>query len=440
MAQFFRSKPSQSKKMSPKMTLNISHLDHIGAGVAHHNGKVVFVAGALPDEVVELQLIEQKKKYAKGKLLKVITPSEQRVKPECPHYRQCGGCDFQHLNISSQRKHKIQSLSELFTKLTKVQPKDISVISGEEKHYRRRAKLATYFDNKNKTLTVGFRQQNSHNIEPIKTCMVLEPFLSDLIEPLSVMLNQLNGVRTLGHVELIAGENAQFVVIRTPKTLTESDKEKLKSFAESHGIVLQLQHDSHFEKLSGVEKQPSYKVAEQIKLAFNPGSFVQVNSDVNQKMITQAMEWLALNEDERVLDLFCGMGNFSLPIAKYCKQVIGVEGIASAVEQAKLNALASDISNADFYECDLSEDITKETWFGKIDKLLLDPARAGAFESLQNVKKMNPNRIVYVSCDPASLSRDSKLLIDSGYQLQKLSMIDMFPQTHHIEAMALFTK
>ena len=440
MAQFFKNKPRNSKKMSPKMTLNISHLDHLGAGVAHHDGKVVFVPGALADETVELQFVEQKKKYAKGKLLKVVAASEKRVEPECPHFHRCGGCDLQHLDVASQRKYKAQSLKEIFTKLTQTEPDEVTMLEGQVKHYRRRAKLATYFDTNKKTLTLGFRQQSSYKIEAIKHCLVLEPQLSDLIAPLSETLNQLSGAKSLGHVELIAGENAYFVVIRTPKSLNNADKNKLKDFAQTFKLVLQLQNDTGFELIHGEELLPSYEVGQRVNLSFTPGNFVQVNGDINNKMIAQAIDWLEPQQDETIFDLFCGMGNFSLPVAQHCKHVIGVEGVASAVEQAKLNAKANDIFNAEFYECDLSADITKETWFRKIDKLLLDPARAGAFEALQNIKKLNPSRVVYVSCDPASLSRDSKLLIDSGYQLQKLSMIDMFPQTHHIEAMALFTK
>ncbi len=422
------------------MTLKISHLDHRGAGVAHHDGKVIFVPGALPDETVQLQLIEQKKKYAKGKLLNVITPSEQRIEPECKHFEQCGGCDLQHLSIESQIKNKADSLKNIFTKLTSVEPQSVSVLNGLDKHYRRRAKLATYFDNKSKKLILGFRQQGSHEIEPIKNCMVLEPVLSDLIEPISLLLNQLHGVRTLGHVELIAGENGTFVILRTPKPLVDSDKSMLGKFAEEKNLVLQLKHDTGFEIIHGEQKNPSYRIDDNVNLNFTPGNFVQVNADVNQKTIAQAIDWLAPQKNEIILDLFCGMGNFSLPLASYCQRIIGVEGVSSAVEQAEKNAQINNIENADFYECDLSQDITNESWYGNIDKLLLDPARAGAFEALQKIKEMNPNRIVYVSCDPASLSRDSKLLLDSGYQLQKLSMIDMFPQTHHIEAIALFTK
>ena len=328
----------------------------------------------------------------------------------------------------------------MFTKLSQVEPDDVSMLSGKDKHYRRRAKLATHFDTSTKKLVVGFRQQHSHKIEAIKSCLVLESSLSELIEPISEVLNQLVGARTLGHVELIAGEKSTFVVVRTPKPLKDSDKKLLKHFAEKFKLTLQLQHDDGFEHIHGEHSQPSYQVEQQVELAFSPGNFVQVNGDINNQMIAQAIDWLEPKQDDTIFDLFCGMGNFSLPLAKYCKHVIGVEGVASAVEQAKRNAQANDISNAEFYESDLSADITKETWFKNIDKLLLDPARAGAFEALQNINKLNPERVVYVSCDPASLSRDSKLLIDGGYQLQKLSMIDMFPQTHHIEAMALFTR
>ncbi len=314
------------------------------------------------------------------------------------------------------------------------------MLEGADKHYRRRAKLATYFDTNAKKLTLGFRRQSSHKVEAVKSCLVLAPVLSELLAPLSEVLNKLRGANSLGHVELIAGENSPFVVLRTPKALNNADKKILKSFAGEYKLALQLRHESGLEQIHGEASRPDYRVEPRINLAFTPGNFVQVNGEINNQMIARAIQWLEPRRDETILDLFCGMGNFSLPVAKYCKQLTGVEGVAAAVEQAKLNARSNAIANAQFYECDLSADITKETWFGKFNKLLLDPARAGAFEVLRNIKKLNPERVVYVSCDPASFSRDSKLLIDGGYQLQKLSMIDMFPQTHHIEAMALFTK
>ncbi|WP_133406087.1 23S rRNA (uracil(1939)-C(5))-methyltransferase RlmD [Parashewanella tropica] len=440
MAQFFVNKPKRPKKMSAKMTLTMMQLDHLGAGVAHHQGKVVFTPKALAGETVELQLVEQKKKFAKGKLIKVVTPSPDRTVPECQYYDECGGCDLQHLSIDAQRQHKLSTLSQLMEKLAKVTPPKPELISGEAWRYRRRAKLATSYDKESHRLKVGFRKSASRDVIDIAHCKVLPETLDKLIQPVSDVLNKLKGVKRLGHIELIQGDTQSFVVIRTPELLSEGDKRALGDFAKQHQITLVLQHkDNHFELIHGDELLPSYQLSD-TRLQFTPGSFVQVNTEINQNMVEQAIDWLQPKADERILDLFCGMGNFSLPLAKAGAKVIGVEGVESAVEQAKNNAKDNKLDNLEFYACDLSADLSKQPWLGKIDKLLLDPARAGAFECLQWLKKLNPKQVLYVSCDPSSLSRDTKVLLDHGYQLQKLAMIDMFPQTHHIEAMALFSK
>ncbi|RLV59588.1 23S rRNA (uracil(1939)-C(5))-methyltransferase RlmD [Parashewanella curva] len=440
MAQFFTNKPKRSKKMSPRMTLTMNQLDHLGAGVAHHQGKVVFTPKALSGETVELQLVEQKKKFAKGKLIKVLVPSPDRVVPDCQYYEECGGCDLQHLDVDAQRQHKLNTLSQLMEKLAKVTPPKPEMISGEAWRYRRRAKLATSFGKASNRLNVGFRKSASRDVIDIESCKVLPETLDRLIKPLADTLNQLKGVKRLGHIELIQGDKLAFVVIRTPEALSSSDKNVLKEFALEHDLNMILQlNDNQFESIHGDELLPSYQVANS-RLQFSPGSFVQVNASINEKMVAQALEWLQPQSGERILDLFCGMGNFSLPLAQSGAHVIGVEGVKSAVKQAQFNASINRLKNVEFYDCDLSADLSAESWLGKIDKLLLDPARAGAFECLQWLKKLSPNQVLYVSCDPSSLSRDTKVLLDHGYQLQKLAMIDMFPQTHHIEAMALFSK
>ncbi|MBE8167211.1 MAG: 23S rRNA (uracil(1939)-C(5))-methyltransferase RlmD [Shewanella sp.] len=440
MAQFFTAKPKKKNQISAKMTLNVTQLDHIGAGIAHHQGKIVFVPGALPGEDVSLQLVEQKKNFSKAKMIRVVNPSENRETPVCPHFDECGGCDLQHLKLEAQRQYKSDTLADLMTQHTPVQNVITSTLAGDAWHYRRRAKLATSYDKQTKKLNIGFRKLGSHDIVSINECPVLKQSLNILISPLAQMINTLKDRKTLGHIELIEGSNGVFVIIRTPATIADNDKLKLVDFANVHKINLQLQHESGFEILAGEQSQPSYALSQDVNLKFQPGGFVQVNTEVNQAMINQAIEWLELEENERVLDLFCGMGNFSLPIAKLGANVIGVEGIDSAVEQAKKNAQENGLDAVEFHACDLSADLSAQPWLGKIDKLLLDPARAGAYECLKRLKKLNPKRVVYVSCSPTSLARDTSILLSHGYQLQKLSMIDMFPQTHHTEAMALFVK
>lgn len=446
MAQFFKAKPNSSKQLSAKLSLSVNQLDHLGAGIAQHQGKVVFIPGALPDETVTVQLTEQKKNYARAKLIKVDTPSSERVEPECPHYHTCGGCDLQHMSLSGQREHKEAALLDIMAKFAGAEGGALSsAITGEGWHYRRRARLATLFDKNTKHLSLGFRAASSSNVVPISQCQVLAKPLSDLIVPFAKLLNQLSAKASLGHLELIAADNGHFAVLRITKALNDKDLAKLSAFAEQHQIHICLQdNEGQFQGVGAELVLPVYQLlddkaeSDAVSLSFTPGNFVQVNGQINKAMVAQAMDWLAPAPDERILDLFCGMGNFSLPLAKMGADVIGVEGVAEMVTQARVNAKANNLDKLTFYHGDLSADLSLEPWMGKIDKLLLDPARAGAFESLQWLKKMKPRKVVYVSCNPASLARDSAVLLERGYRLQQLGLIDMFPQTHHIEAMALF--
>ncbi|MCU8030144.1 23S rRNA (uracil(1939)-C(5))-methyltransferase RlmD [Shewanella sp. SM73] len=446
MAQFFKAKPNSSKQLSAKLSLSVEQLDHLGAGIAQHQGKVVFIPGALPDETVTVQLTEQKKNYARAKLIKVDSSSPERVEPECPHYHTCGGCDLQHMSLSGQREHKEAALLDIMAKFAGTEGGALSpALTGEGWHYRRRARLATLFDKNTKHLSLGFRAASSSNVVPISQCLVLAKPLSDLIVPFAKLLNQLSAKASLGHLELIAADNGHFAVLRITKALNDKDFAKLSVFAELHQIHICLQdNEGQFQGVGAKLVLPVYQLLDEnaqsdaVSLSFTPGNFVQVNGQINKAMVAQAMDWLAPAPDERILDLFCGMGNFSLPLAKMGADVIGVEGVAEMVTQARVNAKANNLDKLTFYHGDLSADLSLEPWMGKIDKLLLDPARAGTFESLQWLKKMKPRKVVYVSCNPASLARDSAVLLERGYRLQQLGLIDMFPQTHHIEAMALF--
>ncbi len=450
MAQFFKAKPKSSKQLSAKQSFNVTQLDHLGAGIAQYQGKVVFIPGALPNETVQAQLVEQKKNYARAKLIKVDTQSPARVEPLCPHYHACGGCDLQHLSLDGQREHKSKALVDIMAKFAGAEGQLAPALIAEGWHYRRRARLATLFDKNTKQLSLGFRASSSSQVVAISSCVVLAKPLSDLIAPFSTLLNQLNAKSSLGHLELIEADNGLFAVLRITKALNEKGVSKLAHFAEQHRIHISLQdnegafHGVRCEALNELP-MPEYHLLnttgatdQAVKLQFTPGNFVQVNSEINKAMVEQAMQWLNPEKGERILDLFCGMGNFSLPLAKMGAEVVGVEGVAEMVLQARNNAATNDLKNLTFFHGDLSADLSCEPWMGKIDKLLLDPARAGAFESLQWLKKMKPRTVVYVSCNPASLGRDSAVLLERGYKLQKLGLIDMFPQTHHIEAMALF--
>jgi 23S rRNA (uracil1939-C5)-methyltransferase len=453
MAQLFQAKPNKSKQLSAKLSLSVTQLDHLGAGIAQHQGKIVFIPGVLPGETATVQFVEQKKSYAKAKLITIDSASANRVKPHCPHYHQCGGCDLQHMDMSVQRDHKQTTLMDVISKLSSAKAIEADIIAdpivGEAWYYRRRARLATLFDKKTQRLQLGFRVASSNKIVSIEQCPVLAESLSALITPLAVNLNHLKAKSSLGHVELTQADNGNFAILRVTKVLPASDIRWLTGFAEKHQLTLLLQDDAgqltqlypllQADDDDDVVTLPYYHLAqESVRCSFTPGNFVQVNGAINQAMVDQAVEWLDPQAGERILDLFCGVGNFSLPLARRAAEVIGVEGVPEMVQQAKQNAIDNQLENISFYHADLSADLSTQPWLGKIDKLLLDPARAGAFESLQWLQKMQPKKVVYVSCNPASLARDSSVLLASGYRIAQVGLVDMFPQTHHIEAMVLF--
>ncbi|QYK02366.1 23S rRNA (uracil(1939)-C(5))-methyltransferase RlmD [Shewanella psychrotolerans] len=440
MAQFFKPKPNKLKQTSAKQQFEIRDLDHLGAGVAHHQGKIVFIPGALPGEKVTAQIVEQKKRHAKAKLLSVDTQSAGRIASSCPYYGECGGCDLQHLDLAKQREYKQQALINLVDKMGHVNPDEIALpLAGEGWYYRRKARLATNYQRDSKTLKLGFRASSSNQVVDIAKCPVLAKELSDIIAPLTLSLNQLTAKRSLGHVELISVESGPWVVIRITQLLGDSDKQILLAFAQAHQVqVALLDEHGQIDPLVGELQLPFYLLDNECRLSFSPGNFIQVNGEMNSQMVRQAINWLNVKPGERVLDLFCGVGNFTIPLAKAGAEVVGVEGVVEMVAQAKLNAAQSDVSQVEFYHADLSADISYQPWLGRIDKLLIDPARAGAFESLQWLKTMKPQSVVYVSCNPVSLARDCEPLLKQGYKMRKLGLIDMFPQTHHIEAMALF--
>ncbi|MBV7316731.1 23S rRNA (uracil(1939)-C(5))-methyltransferase RlmD [Shewanella sp. NIFS-20-20] len=438
MAQFFKPKANLQKRLSPKLVLQVTDMDHLGAGMAQHNGKVVFIAGALPTEQVTAQLTEQKKSYAKAKLISVDSASALRISPECEFYQQCGGCDLQHVAIATQRQFKQDALANRMGRISEAVPL-VATIESQPWHYRRRARLATAFDKHSGKLSLGFRAKASNQVIAVSHCKVLALPLSELIAPLHQLLNRLKLKAALGHVELIIVENGQFVVLRVTKAVNEKDRAALQAFANTHQVQVLLQDNQGLcLDVHGQASLPYYTLQDGCQLQFTPGNFIQVNPEVNHGMIAQALAWLDPQTNDRILDLFCGVGNFSVALAKTGAQVIGVEGVPAMVEQAKANAKAAGLDNLAFYHGDLSADLTYEPWLGQIDKLLLDPARAGAYESLQWLHQMQPKKVVYVSCDPASLARDSQLLLDNGYRLVQVGMLDMFPQTHHIEAMVLF--
>ncbi|WP_234495138.1 23S rRNA (uracil(1939)-C(5))-methyltransferase RlmD [Vibrio maritimus] len=437
MARFF--KPTKKTSFSKKhQEVQIERMDHHGAGIGYINKKPVFVEGALANEKVLVQLTESKAKFAKANLIKVLTPSEQRVEPFCPHYYECGGCNQQHLEREEQITHKERVLSQLMTKFAGQTLALSPSITGEGRGYRRRARLSIHVD-KQRGLMMGFRRKQSNQIVDVDHCPVLDNKLNALIPELRKIFDGFKQPNILGHLELVLGEAGPVVVIRHTKALSEKDQTRLIEFAEQMGITLYLMPEAN--QLDRVVGEQPYYAEVGFKLPFLPSHFIQVNQAINERMVTQALEWLAPVETDRVLDLFCGLGNFTLPLASRSAHVVGVEGVQDMVDWAADNAKLNGLSNVEFYQANLEQELSQQPWASQqFDKILLDPARAGASGVIDQVSALGATRVLYVSCNPATLARDSQSLLEQGYTLTRLGMMDMFPHTSHLESMALFEK
>ena len=439
MAQFF--KPQKKSTQPQRIEFTVDSLDHHCVGIGRHQGKAIFIEGALPGEQVKARILEDKKQYAHAALQQVVTPAANRIAPFCSHYRECGGCSAQHLAEVDQRAAKEAGLVSLFERLGNIQPPALEpVLGGESRTYRRVCRLAIKFDKNGRCTRVGFRRRQSNDLVEISGCPVLAEPLSALIAPLRECLNRLKSQRELGHAELIQAEQGMLMLLRHTGRPTEADRAQLIEFAKVQGIDLYLQAAD--EQIEPLHQQfaPSYSL-DGLSLAFAPGDFIQVNGPVNQRMVEQALNWLEAGKDDKVLDLFCGIGNFTLPLARQAREVVGVEGELAMVARAEENARRNGIENARFYKADLSGDIAGMSWAREgFDLVLLDPARPGAFEVMEHVVKLSPRRVVYVSCNPVTLARDSQVLVKGGYRLVRLGMLDMFPHTGHLESMALFER
>ncbi|NIF23255.1 23S rRNA (uracil(1939)-C(5))-methyltransferase RlmD [Candidatus Pantoea multigeneris] len=437
MAQFYSAKQRVTTRQ--RLTVTIQDLDPFGQGVARHQGKALFISGALPGEQVEVTLQEEKKQYARGKAVRLLSTSPERVTPRCPHYQQCGGCQQQHVSEALQQRSKAQALGRMLSAEAHRTVAIDEVIAGEPWGYRRRARLGLQWHAKRQVLQMGFRQEASNDLVQVQRCPVLVPELEALLVPLHHCLQSLRAVKRLGHVELVLAENGPLMVLRHLDALHAEDREKLEQFSHISNVMLFL--DGGEGAICRAESAKPYYRSSGMNLNFNPQDFIQVNDRVNQQMVARAIEWLALEPDDRVLDLFCGMGNFTLPVGKQVQIAVGVEGVAALVEQAAYNAQVNNLHNVTFYQHNLEEDVTHQPWAAQgFNKVLLDPARAGAAGVMAHVVKLAPQRVVYVSCNPTTLARDSQTLLSAGYHLERVAMLDMFPHTRHLESMVLFSK
>ena len=431
MAQFYSAKRRVTTRQI--ITVTVNDLDPFGQGVARHQGKALFIPGLLPQEQAEVVLVEDKKQYARAQVKRRLNDSPQRVAPRCPHFGVCGGCQQQHASIELQQQSKRAALSRLMKR-------DVDdIIAAEPWGYRRRARLSLNYQPKTQQLQMGFRKANSSEIIDVVQCPVLAPQLEALLPAVRECLTSLQSQRQLGHVELVQADNGPLMVLRHTAALTAADKEKLERFSQTHGLSLYLAPQS--EILEHIRGDEPWYTSDGLRLVFSPRDFIQVNDGVNQKMVRTALAWLDIQPQDRVLDLFCGMGNFTLPQAKAAPSVVGVEGVPALVAKGRENAALNELQNVTFFHENLEEDVTRQAWAKHgFDKILLDPARAGAPGVMAHIIKLAPRRMVYVSCNPATLARDSEALLQAGYRIQRLAMLDMFPHTGHLESIVLFER
>ena len=440
------------KKLPQPQTAVIESLSHDGRGICHVDGKVVFVHRALAGEEVRFRYCRTRSKYDEGDVLEVLKPSPLRIEPRCRHFGICGGCSQQHLGAEAQIIGKQERLLENLQKIGNVVPENIlPPLTAENWGYRRKARLGVQYMRREQVVRVGFRERSSSFLADLKRCEVLHPSVGERISDLAELIASLSIKDRIPQVEVAVGDDNTALVFRHLDPLSNQDLELLVQFGQDNKLMIFLQPGGPktitrlwpASEVSDASTRLSYRLPDyDVEFEFQPTDFIQVNADLNKKMINQALALLEPQAGDRVLDLFCGLGNFSLPLSRKAGAVVGVEGEAGLVNRARENADGNHINNVEFHTADLNGDLSLESWYGTgFDKLLLDPPRSGAQMVVTNLPKPLPSRIVYVSCDPATLARDAGILVnEQGYRLISAGVMDMFPHTAHVESIALFEK
>jgi 23S rRNA (uracil1939-C5)-methyltransferase len=438
---------------APEAELFIESLDHEGKGIGHRDGKTIFVDGALPGEVVLASSYRKKPEFEQAQATRILKSSPFRVTPKCTWFGICGGCTHQHLDEAAQVAAKQRVLEDCFKHIGKVTPETLlSPIHGPTWGYRTRARLSVRHVQKKGGVLVGFHERRSSYVADMTSCEVLLPHISALLPELRALVASLSILDRLPQIELAAGESLSVLVLRIMDPLTAEDEVKLRDFADRHGIQFWLQPKGPdtaypFHPLNAPEL--AYSLPEfDLDMPFRPTEFTQVNHGINRMLIRRAMRLLDCHAGERIADFFCGLGNFSLPIARSGAEVVGIEGsqglVTRAIENAGRNGLSE---HCQFRVANLFE-MTPDSYaeMGGFHKLLIDPPRDGAIELVKSLPDSDasasqPSRIVYVSCNPATLARDAAVLVhQKGYRLKTAGVANMFPHTAHVESIALFER
>ena len=438
------SRPNK-KHLADPVSASIESLSHEGRGIARINGKTVFIDGALPGEQVRFQYTRKRGQFDEGRTVEVLEPSSSRVEPRCPYYGMCGGCSLMHLDSGEQILHKQSVLLEQLQHIGGLEPERIiPPLSASRWGYRRKARLGVkYVAGKEKVL-VGFREKFSSFIADIDSCEVLHPILGEAIGQLKELVQELSVYRQIPQLEVAVSDSVAAVVIRHLAPLTGNDRRILADFEAQRPVRFYLQPGGldSVHSLSGEDGQNLYYRLDghDITVEFSPIDFTQVNFELNALLVDRVIELLEPGPADKVLDLFCGLGNFTLPIARYAQHATGLEGSEDLVLRAQKNAQRNSLSNVGFGVCNLMEPDAGSLVSGyAYNKVLLDPPRTGAREIIEQLDLERVERLVYVSCNPATLARDAGILVkQGGLRLKAAGVMDMFPHTSHVESIALF--
>lgn len=434
----------------PLLSLDIESLDLEGQGVAHHDGKVVFVDGALPGERVIARIVRRKPSYDKARVERIVHPSSQRVQPPCPHFGVCGGCAMQHLEPSAQVAVKQRALEDALAHIGRLRAGQIlPPLRGPDLGYRHRARLSVRLVPKKGGVLVGFRERSSSYVADIRQCLILPPHVSALLLPLRGLIEGLSCPGRIPQIELAVGDQVTVFCLRHLEALTSADLDHLRAFARKHGIVWWLQpkgpDSAHPLDPADIDRLAYALPAYGLRMHYRPADFTQVNPFINQALVPRAIGLLDVQAGDRVADMFCGLGNFSLPLATLAREVVGVEGSAALVTRAREDAARQGLAaRITFIERNLFE--ADGGWLrslGHFQRMLIDPPREGALALAHALAALDaserPRRVVYVSCNPATLARDAGILHHvGGWALRAAGAVNMFPHTAHVESMAVF--
>ena len=432
------------------LLLDIESLDLEGQGVAHHEGKVAFVEGALPGERILARIVRRKPSFDKARIDRVVRASSQRTLPPCPHFGTCGGCAMQHLAPAAQMAIKQRALEDALAHIGKVRPAQIlPAMQGPDFGYRHRARLSVRLVPKKGGVLVGFRERNSSYVADIRQCLVLPPHVSALLVPLRALVESLSRPDRIPQIEVAVGDEATVLSLRHLEPLVDADLQQLRAFAHAHEVVWWLQpkgpDSAHPLDPADADRLAYALPAYGLRMHYRPTDFTQVNPTINQALVARALSLLAMQGTDRVADMFCGLGNFSLPLATVAREVVGYEGSAALVRRAREDAARQNLDGcASFAELDLFEiDADWLRGLGRFDRMLIDPPREGALALAHALSALapheRPQRVVYVSCNPATLARDAGILHHvGGWTLRAAGAVNMFPHTAHVESIAVF--